>query len=194
MRNNNSSIQGELKSHAQILLTLVAIAWALEIADIVVFRRALDAYGIRPRTLVGLRGILFAPFLHGGLPHLISNTVPFLVLGWFVMLRETSDFFIVSVVAALISGLGTWLIGAPFSIHIGASGVVFGYLGYLLGRGYFERSFTAIFLSVITGFLYGGILWGVLPTRVGISWEGHLFGFLGGVVAAKLLSQPKSSS
>lgn len=193
MRNENPSIQGELKSHAQILLTLVAIAWALEIVDIVVFRRALDSFGIRPRTLVGLRGILFAPFLHGGLPHLIGNTVPFLVLGWFVMLRETSDFLIVSVVAALISGLGTWLIGAPFSIHIGASGVIFGYLGYLLGRGYFERSFAAIFLSVLAGFLYGGILWGVLPTRVGISWEGHLFGFVGGVVAAKLLSRPKSS-
>ncbi|PSB06060.1 rhomboid family intramembrane serine protease, partial [filamentous cyanobacterium CCP2] len=102
------------------------------------------------------------------------------------------DFFVVTIVAMLIGGLGTWMFGAA-GCHIGASGVVFGYLGYLLGRGYFDRSFGSMLFSVVILLVYGGLLWGVLPTRVGISWEGHLFGFVGGVVAARLLSKSKRS-
>jgi membrane associated rhomboid family serine protease len=119
--------------------------------------------------------------------------VPFLVLGWLIMLRETSDFFWVSLVSAFVSGLGTWMFGSS-AIHIGASGVVFGYLGYLLARGYFERSMTAIAISLFVGTLYGSLIWGVLPTRMGISWEGHLFGFLGGVLAARLLTPKREVS
>ncbi len=94
------------------------------------------------------------------------------------MLRETSDFFWVSIISAIVSGLGTWVFGAP-GVHIGASGVIFGYLGYLLLRGYFERSAIAIAFSLGVGVFYGSLLWGILPTHIGISWEGHLFGFLG---------------
>jgi membrane associated rhomboid family serine protease len=148
-------------------------------------------YGIIPRRVIGLRGILFSPFLHGNFPHLIANTVPFLTLGWLVMLRRTSDFWIVTAIAAFIGGLGTWLIAPSFSIHIGASGIVFGYLGLLLSRGYFERNFGSMALSVTVGVLYGGLLWGVLPQQPGISWQGHLFGFIGGVVAARILAAPK---
>jgi membrane associated rhomboid family serine protease len=164
--------------------------WGLELIDLVIFQGALDGYGIFPRTIIGLRGILFAPFLHGGLPHLIANTVPFLTLGWFVMLQKTSDFFIVTAITMVVSGLGVWLIGSP-GIHIGASGLVFGYLGFLLLRGYFQRNIPSILLSLIVGFLYGGAIWGILPTVPGVSWEGHLFGFIGGIIAARLLSQRK---
>jgi membrane associated rhomboid family serine protease len=136
---------------------------------------------------------LFAPFLHGNFAHLIANTIPFLTLGWFVMLRETSDFFVVTGITMLVSGLGVWLFGSA-GLHIGASGVVFGYLGFLLARGYFERNIPSILLSVIVGFLYGGAIWGVLPTQPGVSWEGHLFGFIGGVIAARFLSQRKKVS
>jgi membrane associated rhomboid family serine protease len=104
------------------------------------------------------------------------------------MLRRTSDFFVVSAIAMLVGGLGTWLFGAP-ALHIGASGVIFGYLGFLLLRGYFERKFASILFSVFVGILYGSLIWGVLPGQPGISWEGHLFGFLGGVLAAKLLAE-----
>jgi len=190
-KETTKAIASELKSQAIILGAFVAFMWLLEIVDLFLFRGRLNAYGIRPRNLIGLRGILFAPFLHADFAHLIANTFPFLTLGWLIMLRETSDFFIVTAMTMLVSGVGVWLFGAPFSVHIGASGLVFGYLGFLLLRGFFERSFIAIVLSLIVGSLYGGVIWGVLPLQSGISWEGHLFGFIGGILAARWLSRQK---
>ncbi|MEB3314143.1 MAG: rhomboid family intramembrane serine protease [Cyanobacteriota bacterium] len=177
----------QLKQQLSLLGTLVAIMWVAELLDQWVLGRQLDLLGIIPRTTVGLRGIILAPFLHGGFAHLIGNTIPFLVLGWLIMLRETSDFVRVTLVVWLASGLGTWLLGSPGS-HIGASGVIFGYLGYLLLRGFFERRLVSISLSLLVGTLYGSMIWGILPLQQGISWEGHLFGFLGGIVAARVLS------
>ena len=193
-RDDAKAIARELKTHTTILGGAIAIMWILEIIDLFFLRGRLNAYGIRPHTIIGLRGILFAPFLHAGLGHLIANTIPFLTLGWLIMLRETSDFFIVTAITTVVSGLGVWLFGNPYSVHIGASGVVFGYLGFLLLRGYFERSFIAIALSLIVGFFYSGVIWGILPTQRGISWEGHLFGFIGGILAARLLSRRKKIS
>ena len=100
------------------------------------------------------------------------------------LLRSTREFFFVTAVAVLVSGLGIWIFGAGNSIHLGISGVVFGYLGYLLARGYFERSPTAIALALIALFFYGSMIWGVLPLRDGVSWLGHLFGLIGGGLAA----------
>jgi len=180
----------ELKTQVTILGSFVALMWVLELVDVILLRQGLNIYGIIPREIIGLRGILFAPFLHGGLAHLISNTIPFLLLGWFVMLQETSEFFIVTPIVMLVSGLGVWLLGAP-GVHIGASGVIFGYLGFLLARGFFERNLPSILLSLIVGSLYGGLIWGVLPTQPGVSWEGHLFGFIGGVLAARFLAGQK---
>ena len=198
MGKNSSSInlmsQGsrqEIKTQAIILATFVAIFWLLEILDQFVFRGSLDIFGIIPHQVIGLRGILFAPFLHGDFPHLIANTVPFLILGWLVMLQETSDFFIVTGLTMLVGGLGVWLFAAPGYIHIGASILIFGYLGFLLLRGYFQRNIPSILLSILVFLLYGGTIWGVLPSRPGISWQGHLFGFLGGVLAAKLIATEK---
>jgi len=131
------------------------------------------------------------PFLHGSFAHLAANTLPFVTLGWLIMLREISDFFIVSAVTVLVSVLGVWLTGAPNSVHIGASGLIFGYFGFLLLRGYFERSFTSILLSLIVGFFYGSLIWGVLPSQPGVSWQAHFFGLVGGVLTAQLLGRPK---
>lgn len=186
-------IAGELKQQAVILGGFVVLLWIVEILDALVFRGALNQYGIRPRELSGLWGILFAPFLHGNFEHLIANTFPLVTLGWFVMVREISDFFIVTLFAAILGGLGTWLIGVSGSVHIGASGLVFGYLGFLLLRGYFERSVTSIALSLLVFVLYGSLIWGVLPNQPGISWEGHLFGFIGGAIAARLLAKTQPS-
>lgn len=192
---DRKSIAGEIKTQFLILFTFTAIFWILEIVDQLLFQKmwrgGLDIFGIIPRNFTGLRGILFAPFLHGSFPHLIANTIPFLTLGWFVMLQETSDFFIVTLSTMLVGGLGVWLTGAPASVHIGASILIFGYLGFLLLRGYFQRNIPSIILSIIVGVFYGGLIWGVLPTRPGISWEGHLFGFLGGVLAAKMIAKEK---
>lgn len=178
-----------LKAQAIILGAFVAFFWVLEGVDYLIFGGSLDALGIRPRTVSGLWGILFSPFLHGGFGHLMANTVPFLVLGWFVMVRRLSDFFTVTAVVILISGIGTWLIGPANSVHIGASGLIFGYFGFLVLRGYFERSPSAILWSIVVIFLYGGLIWGVLPQDNGISWQGHLFGFIGGGVAANMLAK-----
>ncbi|WP_437639432.1 rhomboid family intramembrane serine protease [Sorangium sp. So ce854] len=182
------SITRELKLHAMLLGGFVALLWAIEILDFLIFRGSLDALGIRPRTAPGLVGVALAPLLHGGFAHLAANTVPFLALGWLIMLRRTSDLVLVTLLSALVGGLGVWLIGSPSSVHVGASGVIFGYFGFLLLRGWFERSAVSIALSLVVGLFYGGMIWGVLPTRMGISWEGHLFGFLGGVLAARLLA------
>ena len=105
-----------------------------------IFRGRLDALGIQPRTAAGLPvGSRLAPFLHGGFGDLgAANTIPFIVLGWLVMLRSTSDFFVVAVVSAAVSGLGVWLFGGSHSVHVGLSGVIFGFLGYLLARGVYE--------------------------------------------------------
>ena len=176
---------------AAILVSCVALVWLLEVIDRILFAGSLDRFGIRPRNLDGLSGILFAPLLHGGWQHLAANTVPFVVLGWLVMLRRLSDFVLVSGLVIVVGGLGVWLVGAPNSVHIGASGLIFGYLGYLLARGYFERSWGSILLAGLVAVLYGGVLWGVLPGQPGVSWEGHLFGLGAGVGTGKLLANTK---
>ncbi len=187
IQDEERGILQEIQAQVTILGGLVLVAWAIELVDIFVFRQRLNLFGIYPRTLIGLRGIVFAPFLHGGIYHLVANTVPFVTLGWLIMLRRTSDFLIVSLISALVGGLGTWLFGRP-SIHIGASGVIFGFLGYLLTRGWFERKPLSIALSLFVAIVYGSMIGGVLPVNGWVSWEGHLFGFLGGVAAAWLMS------
>ena len=204
MKQKVQTIGGEFKTQVKVLSATVAIFWIIVILNELVLeqilviangcglRRGLNALGIVPQSFIGLRGILFAPFLHGSFYHVLANTAPFIVLGWLVMLRNIKDFYFVSAISALVGGLGTWLIGRPCSVHVGASGVIFGYFGYLLFRGYFERSFVAIAISLAIAITYGSLLWGVLPTRSYISWEGHLFGFIGGIIAAKLLSPSKT--
>jgi membrane associated rhomboid family serine protease len=135
----------------------------------------------------GLRGILFAPFLHANLQHLLSNTVPFVVLGWLVMLRDKTHFGRVTLAAALASGLASWLLGAPGSVHVGASGVIFGYLGFLMLSGWYARTIGSVLLSVGVTALWGGLVFGVLPSVPGVSWQGHLGGFIGGILAARAL-------
>ena len=176
----------------RLLLSLVLLLWGLEIADLLFWRGELDAYGIRPRTWAGLGHILLAPWFHVGLAHLAANTLPLIILGWLVMLRRTGDFWVVALVSALVSGLGIWLLGGSDTIHLGASGVIFGLLGYLLARAYFERSLGALGVALAAGILYGGLLWGVLPGQPGISWLGHFFGLWGGVLAAWLLAERAS--
>jgi membrane associated rhomboid family serine protease len=177
-----------------ILGTMVSMLWLLEIADALLLRGVLDGFGIAPRSLTSLPAVLVAPFLHAGFGHLLANTIPFIVLGWLVMWRRTSDLFVVALASAVASGLGVWLFGGANTIHLGISGVIFGFLGYLLARGYYERSIGAIGLAVVAFLLYGGILWGVLPLQQGVSWQGHLFGFVGGVVAAYVMSGARSTA
>ena len=175
----------------KILFAILGLFWIIEIADYVFFQGGLDSFGIRPHSLLGLRGIFLAPFLHGGFTHLIANSIPFLALGWLTMIQETTDFYLVSIITTIIGGLGVWLLGGTNSVHIGASILIYGYLGFLLLRGYFQKNIPSIFLSVVVFILFGGLIMGVFPSSVGISWQGHLFGFLGGALAAFVIAKEK---
>lgn len=178
----------ELKSQVNIIGTFIAIFWIIEIVNQIFFGDRLDYFGIIPRNIVGLRGIILAPFLHADFPHLIANTIPFAILAWFVMLQDTDDFFFVSFYSMIASGIGVWLFAQPNSITVGASGIIFGYLGFLMLRGYFQKKPASIALSLIVIFLYGGMIWGVLPSNPHVSWLAHLFGFIGGILAAKSIA------
>lgn len=167
------------------VVAMVAIMWAAEIIDLLP-GTPFDRWGIEPRQLDGLIGIPLAPLLHGGFGHLLSNTIPFFVLGAVVAVGGARRWFEVTVIITIISGLGTWLFGRSGTVHIGASGVVFGYLTYLIARGFVAHRIGWIFGGMVVAVVYGGLLWGLLP-RPGVSFTGHLFGALGGVAAALLL-------
>lgn len=182
--------KSSLKTQIIVLGGFIALIWLIEAVDWLFFAVQLDRLGIQPRTVQGLRGILLAPLLHGGFAHVAANTLPFLALGWLILsTRRLGRFLGISLVIVLIGGLGTWLIGPSNSVHLGASGLVFGYFGFLLLVGYFERSFQAVALAILVAVFYGGMLWGVLPQDNGISWQSHLFGFVGGGTAAYLFGQ-----
>lgn len=151
-------------------------------------------FGIIPRRIDGLDGVFFAPFLHHDFAHLYSNSVPLILLGTFVLAGGVRRFLYATLLIVLVSGLGTWFTGSPNSVVVGASGVIFGYLGLLFTRGLVERSWWNLGVVVLIALLYGWQLLGVLPTDAPISWQGHLFGLIGGVLAAILFRRRRSAS
>jgi membrane associated rhomboid family serine protease len=175
------------RRHGLLLIAAMsAVMWIEEVADQLTGQH-LDQYGIRPRQTDGLVGIIDAPFLHGGFGHLIANTVPFLILGALIALSGLARVALVTVIVAGVGGLGVWLLAASGTDHIGASGMVFGYATYLITRGIFSRNLLHLAAGVIVTVVYGStLLFGLVP-QDGISWQGHLFGGIGGVVAARLL-------
>lgn len=172
----------------------VALLWLLEGFDQVALDESLDSEGIRPRSGDGLLGILFAPFLHGGWGHLVANTLPALVLGYLVLASGIGRGLAVTAVIWIVSGVGVWVLSPTFSVTIGASGLIFGWLVYLLVRGFVTRSPWEIILGTTLFFLYGGVLLGVLPGQPGISWQAHLFGAVGGGIAAMALAERRPKS
>jgi membrane associated rhomboid family serine protease len=182
-----SSRWSVIESRAALLLGVLSVMWAVEVVDFVLPFVDLDRFGIRPRSVAGLSGILFAPFLHGGFGHLVANSLPLLALGGMVLLGGDRVFRKVSLWVVLCGGFGVWLLGRGNSVHIGASLLVFGYLGFLLSRGIAERSGTWVLVSIVVLLVYGGALYGLLPGRPGVSWLGHVCGFVAGVSAAWLM-------
>ncbi len=167
--------------------------WLVRILDVVLPADLVNG-GILPRQGSGLDGVVWAPLLHVSFGHLIANTVPMAVLGGLIALGNRVRFLAVSAFTWLGSGLGVWLIAPPRTVTVGASGVVFGLLGYLVARGVFDRKPMSILLGLGALGFYGGILFGVLPNRAGVSWQAHLFGLVSGVGAAALLDRRKPSS
>ena len=184
-RDSLAAIRRDLGRYARLLIGIVAILWVIEIVNLGVFQGSLIRWGVIPRTTQGLPGILLHPLLHGGIAHLATNSLGFLMLGGLVVVREVRDFWLATLLGTVIGGAGTWAIGRP-GPHVGLSGVIFAYLGYLLTTGWFDRRVGSIIISVFALLCWGTALFGLLPTQSGISWEGHLFGFLGGVLTAAL--------
>ncbi|MGD3110568.1 rhomboid family intramembrane serine protease [Streptomyces sp. YGL11-2] len=172
------------RSAAGLMLGWIALLWVLEGVDLV-SGNALDSFGIQPRDLTGLVDVVPAAFIHFGFGHLAANTLPLLVLGFVAALRTgIRRFLAVVLLIILVSGVGVWFTAAPHSNTAGASGVVFGLFGFLLVRGFIERKLLDVGIGVAVGAVYGSIVWGALPTDSGISWQAHLFGLIGGVLAA----------
>ena len=172
---------------------MVLLMWGLEALDTALDHR-LDGGGIIPREAEGLDGVIAAPFLHVGFGHLLANTLPFVAMGLVIGLEGPLRLLGVTAIVAVISGLGTWVIAPADTIHLGASGVVFGYATYLIARGLFNRHPVEIAIGAVVAVLWGGALLAGLEPQQGISWQGHLFGAIGGVVAARMLSEPRSAA
>jgi membrane associated rhomboid family serine protease len=170
------------------VVVMVAIMWVLEIYDQLT-GESLDQYGIEPHEVDGLGGILLAPFLHAGFGHLIGNTVPFVLLGLTIALGGVVRVAATTAIVVLVAGFGTWLIAPSGTDHIGASGVVFGYATYLVARGVYSRRLLHLGVGLVVLAVYGTTLLFALIPRDGISWQGHLCGGIGGIVAARLLDR-----
>jgi len=180
-----ASIKRDLRWYFTIIGGIIASFWVVAALNIAFFSGSLLQFGVVPRTPRGLIGIPLHPFLHLGVTHLFVNSVGFLLLGGLVITRDVRDFWIATALGTLVGGLGIWLMGRNMT-HIGASGVIFAYLGYLLATGWYDRRFGAIVLSVVIFLVWGSMLIGMLPAQVAVSWEAHLFGFVGGVMTAWL--------
>lgn len=178
-------MQRLILSNTQIFRLLLAVAFSFCLVEVIniVTNRSLNSFGILPRNIDGLTGVISAPWLHGGVGHFLSNIVPIIVLSFFVIQYGFKRYLGVSLLIIFGSGLAVWLF-ARSSYHIGASGLVYGYFGFLLVGGIISQKLKLILISVVTGVAYGGLIWGALPTQPHISFESHLFGFIFGVLAA----------
>ncbi|MCW2912034.1 MAG: Rhomboid family protein [Actinomycetia bacterium] len=171
-----------------LVTLMLAGMWALEVTDYVVTddngANSLDQYGIRAHHVSDLPHIFSAPFLHAGFGHLTANSIPFLLLGFLAAFRGVGKFLLANLIVILVAGAGVWLTGPSDGVTLGASILIFGYFGYLLGRGVFERHLADIGIAVAVAAVYGTMIFGVLPSNPSISWQGHLFGLLGGLLSA----------
>jgi membrane associated rhomboid family serine protease len=193
MSSTDVTTHREDRQQALVLVGAMAVVmWVVEVIDQVTSAN-LDQYGIKPHDADGLPGIVLAPFLHAGFGHLEGNTVPFLLLGGAVALSGLRKVVLATVIIVLVGGVGVWLFASPGTDHIGASGLVFGYAGYLIARGFFSRSMLHFVVGIVVIGVYGTTLLVDLAPRDGISWQGHLFGGIGGIAAARMLDARRGS-
>jgi membrane associated rhomboid family serine protease len=176
---------------ALVMLLLLAGLWMLELLD-QLSGNQLDQLGIHAREIDGMPEIFTAPFLHAGWDHLISNSLPFAVLGFLVLLSGLVRWLASSLIIIIVSGMAAWSLTPAHTIILGASGLIFGWLTYLLARGIWSRRPAQVVVAVLVLLVYGGLIWGVLPGAAGVSWQAHLGGAAGGVLAAWLLHRRAS--
>jgi membrane associated rhomboid family serine protease len=187
------SLRVQFKARVVLLALFVGSMWVVFFLSAAFPFLNLNEHGVMPRTVSGLQGVLFAPWLHASLGHITANTSGLLVLGWLCLWPRISNFWQATAGAMLGAGLCAWLLGAPYSVHIGASGLVFGYAGYLVARGYHTRNIVSILVALFVASSYGlSMLFGVLPLYPGVSWQSHIGGALGGVLAARVGSPSRA--
>ena len=175
-----------VKATVASVALLLALMWIVGMVNIL-FDYRLSEYGVVPRTVDGLIGIPLMPFLHGSFDHLLVNTLPAVILGGLVAIQGSKKFLTATVFITLVGGGALWVVGRS-AVHVGASGLIFGYFGYLIARAWYTRSLGAVLIAVVVAVVYGGILLGVLPFfQEGISWEGHLTGLIAGALAARVM-------
>lgn len=180
------------KHQVKIVLTICAVVFGIEVLNIVT-GRYLNQFGLIPRDSSTLYGILFSPLLHSNLWHFLSNIIPLAVFSFFMLQHGTTRFILVTTTCALTSGALVWIFGRS-AIHIGASGLIYAYFGYLLLAGILSREIKLILISLFIGLGYGGLIFGVLPGAPYISWESHLFGFISGLGCALLWAKEKDTT
>ncbi|MGF6440239.1 rhomboid family intramembrane serine protease [Paraburkholderia youngii] len=184
---SEGGITERIEARFGLLALFVGSIWAAFFISAALPGLHLDSLGVIPRRVVGLRGILFAPFLHASLAHIMANTGGLVILGWLTMWPRLEGFWSALAGSMIGAGLCAWSLGAPGSVHIGASGVVFGFAGYLIARGWYTRNFLSVIVALFVMFSYGiSMLFGVLPINPLVSWQSHLGGTVGGILAARL--------
>lgn len=175
------------QSRTRFLWRFIGLLWIIEGIDLLLLGGALDQYGLWPGDWSRWEGILLMTFLHGNLYHLLSNTIGLAVFGTLLITKSWRDISYASVGAILGCGLAVMFLGQPGSVHIGASGLVFGWWSFLIARAFYQRDFKSIFVAVLVIFFFGGMIYGVLQGQSGISWQGHLGGAIGGIIGAWLM-------
>ncbi len=177
------------------VIIFVIIIWVIQVINFALGYMPNVWFGLEPRDFGGLVGIPASPLLHGGFRHAAANTVPLLMLGGMAAMASPKRFIEASLIIVIVGGALVWLLARGGNrVHVGASGLVFGYFGYIVALGFVERSFRAIFAAAAAAMLYGGLIMGVLPNDPRISWESHLFGALAGVAAAWMLRTDKGAT
>lgn len=182
-----SAPRGSRRAGFLLVALMATLMWFGEVFD-QLSGLQLDQYGIAPRDTEGLVGIAASPFLHAGLGHVATNTIPFVMLGFLIALGGALRVALVTAIVALVGGLGVWLFAPAASVTVGASGIVFGYAGYLLSRGFFSRRLRDFGLAAVIALVWGSALLGGFLPQEGISWQAHLFGAIGGLVAGWTLA------
>lgn len=173
----------------KFVVTLFIVFVVIELLNILT-NRSLNQFGNIPRHVVSLPGIFISPFLHGSVMHFLSNILPLCIFSFFMLQYGTKRFLSASLFIILVTGLLVWILGRS-AVHVGVSGVVYGYFGFLILAGFLSGQVKLIGISLLVGFFYGGLIFGVLPTRPFVSWESHLFGFVAGLLAARIWAKPK---
>jgi len=177
------------RSQAKVVIWIAAVVTIVEILNLFL-GRSLNVFGLMPREINGLVGIVIAPFLHGSLMHYMSNIVPLCIFSFLLLQHGVVRFNLVTFVCIVVSGLLVWMFGRT-AIHVGASGLIYGYFGYLLLAGWLSRELKLILISLFIGIGYAGLVFGILPSNPYISWEGHLFGFVSGLGCALIWGRVK---